>query len=67
MTIAIQPAGRRLNHAMTDRLSVHLNGFLGLDHVVDQMESDLVHGGRVGEGHLQRGSAALDGRLRRFA
>jgi len=25
---------------MTDRLSVHLNGFLGLDHVVDQMESD---------------------------
>jgi hypothetical protein len=44
MTIAIQPAGCRLNHAMTDRLPVHLNGFLGSNHIIDPIEPGVTHG-----------------------
>ena len=44
MPIAIQTAGYRFNHAMTNRGAVDSHRFLGPNHIIDPIESGVTHG-----------------------
>ena len=53
MPVTIQPAGRRLNHAVSDRVPVHLNGFFGPNHAIDPIEPGVTHGDAKAFGYAE--------------
>jgi hypothetical protein len=54
MSVAIQTAGRRFNHAVAHRLPVYLDRFLCPDYVINPMKSGITHGDAESFGNVKK-------------